>query len=106
MSTQPFVNIAPANLETLPADVRLVDVRERHEFVGSLGHLPGAELVPLATLASASASWPLDAPILLICRSGVRSTQAALQLAAGGFRQLYNLTGGMNGVVATDVARR
>ena len=32
---------------------RLVDVREQEEFVGVLGHLQGAELVPLGTVPEA-----------------------------------------------------
>lgn len=83
--------IAAAHLTTL----RLVDVREPDEFVGPLGHVPGAELVPLGTLPSAAPTLEPDAPVLLICRSGARSARAATMLATLGFRHVYNLAGGM-----------
>lgn len=73
--------------------VRLVDVREPHEFAG--GHIDGAELVPLGTVVQAAAEWDRAQPILLICRSGNRSGRAAAELQRLGFQKLYNLTGGM-----------
>ncbi len=76
-------------------DVRLIDVREPDEFVGPLGHVPGAELVPLSTVVEAAAAWDREAPILLICRSGARSARAATALAGMGFPNLFNLVGGM-----------
>lgn len=75
--------------------VRLVDVREPHEFNGLLGHLEGAELIPLATVADAARDWPRDAYLLMVCRSGGRSGKAAAQLAGMGFTRVMNLRGGM-----------
>lgn len=77
--------------------VRRVDVREPDEFTGELGHVDGAELVPLATVATAAAAWDREAPLLVICRSGGRSGRAASTLRAMGFRHVYNLRGGMLG---------
>jgi sulfur dioxygenase len=77
------------------AGLRVVDVREPDEFTGPLGHIAGATLAPLATVAEAAASWPREAPTLLVCRSGGRSGRAAAMLLAMGFREVYNLTGGM-----------
>ena len=77
------------------AGARLIDVRQPEEYVGELGHIAGAELVPLATVGAAAASWPRDTPILLICRSGARSVRAALELQQVGFTAVYNLAGGM-----------
>jgi rhodanese-related sulfurtransferase len=74
---------------------RLVDVREPHEFTGELGHIQGAELVPLATVASAAGRWPRAEPLVLICRSGQRSERAAIVLTAAGFRYVMNMVGGM-----------
>ncbi|MDP2316406.1 MAG: rhodanese-like domain-containing protein [Pseudomonadota bacterium] len=76
-------------------DVRLIDVREPDEFVGPLGHIPGAELVPLSTVADLAAGWDRDQPVLLICRSGARSARAATALAGLGFGNVFNLVGGM-----------
>lgn len=74
---------------------RLVDVRESDEYRGELGHIPGAQLVPLSTLGAASRSWQQEQPVLLVCRSGARSGKAALQLAAAGFKRVASLQGGM-----------
>lgn len=95
MTPHPYQDLTPAQLDTLGPEVRRIDVREPDEFTGPLGHLPGAELVPLGTLEAAAASWPREQPLLLICRSGGRSAKAAQALARGGFQNLYNLAGGM-----------
>ncbi|HEY5635576.1 MAG TPA: MBL fold metallo-hydrolase, partial [Burkholderiales bacterium] len=44
--------VQPGWLEENLARVQVVDVREPDEFTGSLGHIPGAKLVPLAMLAA------------------------------------------------------
>ncbi|MFO0557865.1 MAG: MBL fold metallo-hydrolase [Polyangiales bacterium] len=85
-------------VQSHPAGVRLVDVREPSEFDGPLGHIDGSELVPLATVASAVASWDREAPVALICRSGGRSGKAAFQMLAMGFRRVASMRGGMTAV--------
>jgi len=81
---------------TLPAQgVRLVDVREPYEFTGELGHIAGAALVPLATVLDQAAAWNKDEPVLLICKSGGRSGNAAQALTRMGFSKAMNLVGGM-----------
>ena len=75
--------------------VRLVDVREPSEFTGNLGHILGAELVPLATVGDAARAWDRKQPVLLICRSGGRSAGASRILRELGFETVYNMTGGM-----------
>jgi glyoxylase-like metal-dependent hydrolase (beta-lactamase superfamily II)/rhodanese-related sulfurtransferase len=92
---QPFTNVDPPYLVTHHHEVSLVDVREPQEFTGELGHVPGAQLVPLATLLDAARTWDRDREIVLMCRSGGRSARAATDLAKQGFRHLYNLRGGM-----------
>jgi rhodanese-related sulfurtransferase len=78
-----------------PAGVRLIDVREPHEFVGELGHIPGAELVPLSSVMAHAATWDKAHEYLLICRSGGRSANAAIALTRAGFAKAINLVGGM-----------
>jgi rhodanese-related sulfurtransferase len=95
MSPSVIHSIFPRELGSLPLSARRIDVREPVEFGGTLGHLPHSELVPLATLAEASAGWPRAEPLLLVCRSGARSLKAAQLLAERGFTSLYNLEGGM-----------
>lgn len=104
MTSHPYQDITPAQLDTLGPAVRRIDVREPDEYTGPLGHLPGTELVPLGTLEAASASWSREQPLLLICRSGGRSATAAQALAQRGFRHLYNLVGGMLAVRETSAA--
>ena len=43
-----------------------------------------------------------DAPLLFICRSGVRSAHAAEAMTAAGFRECYNVAGGFEGDRDTD----
>jgi len=75
--------------------VRLVDVREPAEFIGPLGHVAGAELVPLATVEQSAAPWDRARPLVVVCRSGGRSAKAALALEALGFTRVASLRGGM-----------
>jgi sulfur dioxygenase len=74
-------------------DIRLVDVRELQEW--NEGHIAGAELVPLASLADKSGEWPRDEPIAVVCRSGGRSGRAAQQLESAGFTRVASLRGGV-----------
>ena len=73
----------------------IVDVREADEFEGPLGHLPTAELVPLAELSSKMRAWTPQTKLLLVCRSGARSAQACKVLLDAGFSDVTNLSGGM-----------
>jgi len=98
-----YADISAAELGQRPAGLRLVDVREPEEFSGELGHVPDAVLVPLATVGEACSSWNKSEPVVLICRSGKRSSQAALLLASQGFSRLYNLRGGMTAYVAAGL---
>ncbi|MDX2091569.1 MAG: MBL fold metallo-hydrolase [Kofleriaceae bacterium] len=91
----PFAEVEPAFVLEHRDSVTLVDVREPQEFVGELGHVAGAKLVPLAELLDVAASWDPERELVLVCRSGGRSARAASELAKRGFRHLYNLRGGM-----------
>ncbi len=72
----------------------LLDVREPHEFKD--GHIPGARLVPLGDLAARLSDLPTDREILVVCRSGNRSSRATKQLTKAGLNAV-NLRGGMIG---------
>jgi rhodanese-related sulfurtransferase len=74
---------------------RLIDVREEHEFLGPLGFVGGAELVPLATVATHAAKLDGSRPLLVICRSGKRSGVACETLRELGVSGATNLAGGM-----------
>ena len=68
-------------------------MREPQEW--AIAKLPGARLVPLATLPATFGSLDSAREIVVYCRSGVRSLRAASQLRSAGFRKVSNLTGGI-----------
>ena len=90
-----YRDILPAQLAVLGREARIIDVRESDEFAGELGHIRGAELVPLATVAAAAKSWRCDDEVVVVCRSGGRSGRAAAALAAIGYGRVMNMVGGM-----------
>ncbi|MCC7081475.1 MAG: MBL fold metallo-hydrolase [Burkholderiales bacterium] len=87
--------VQPQWLEEHAREVQLLDVREPSEFDGSLGHVPGAALMPLGTIGERAAELDKERPIVTICRSGARSAQATVLLAKAGFTRVANLSGGM-----------
>ena len=74
--------------------VIVLDVRTSEEY--NSGHIPGSELIPLQVIEGMSADLEKDKSYLVVCRSGNRSQQAAEILASKGFKNVYNMTGGMN----------
>ena len=90
-----FNEITIDTLEGHEDGLRLVDVREKDEFVGPLGAYPGSELVPMGTLPQEVGSWDTAEPVVLICRSGGRSGRMAAFLEAKGFEKIVSLGGGM-----------
>ncbi len=68
----------------------VIDVREAEEW--RAGHIPGTVHLPLAELTPAEV--PGGGPVLVICRSGARSLQAARMLVAAGV-EAGNVVGGM-----------
>ena len=90
-----WANQSPVEVAPALSSYRIVDVREPYEFNDELGHLPGAELVPLATLGRAMSGWDRSGPVLVVCRSGRRAEAACAHLAAAGFGSVTNLRGGM-----------
>jgi len=71
----------------------LVDVRTKEEY--DTGHIEGAQLLPLDELETLAPDKLTDkeAVILLYCRSGNRSGQAADLLLALGYTQVYDFGG-------------
>jgi rhodanese-related sulfurtransferase len=77
----------------LHADGVLVDVRNPDELV--TGSLPGALNVPLGEFAQRISEFDQQHQVVLFCRSGGRSGQAAQFLCDNGFSRVVNLAGGM-----------
>lgn len=83
-----------AKMENSDGNVVFIDVREPDEFAA--GHVPGITNLPLSQLSEETADFPKDSEIVIICRSGNRSMQAAEKLQEYGFTNLINVQGGMN----------
>lgn len=76
-------------------DVRVLDVRSPAEFEGV--HIPGAYNVPLDTLGEHAEDIQrhVEEPVVLVCRSGMRASQAEQRLAGAGMGNVKVLEGGM-----------
>lgn len=70
----------------------LIDVREPYEYQEV--RAVGAKLIPLGSVAGRLNELPKDKDILMICRSGARSAQAAMVALASGYERVYNVQGG------------
>ncbi|HMR08215.1 MAG TPA: MBL fold metallo-hydrolase [Polyangiaceae bacterium] len=75
----------------------IIDVREPEEFVGPLGHIPGALLVPMDALEQRlpKLAGYVDRELVVVCRAGARSASAAAMLNSAGFARVSNLQDGM-----------
>jgi sulfur-carrier protein adenylyltransferase/sulfurtransferase len=74
----------------------LLDVREPHEWsISNLGRY-GAVLIPRGQVLERLGELDTAQEIVVYCRSGGRSAEAARTLRQHGFQKLYNLTGGIN----------
>ena len=73
----------------------VVDVRRQDEY--DAGHIPGAILIPNESIDCDSPELlpDYDQVILIYCRSGNRSKQAAQKLASMGYKNIYEF-GGIN----------
>jgi phage shock protein E len=88
------VKIAPQQYQqqfTAEAPHQLIDVRTAEEFAS--GHIPGALNIPVQELEQRLGEVASDQPVVLYCRSGNRSAQAAQILGDAGYGQIYDLGG-------------
>lgn len=67
----------------------LVDVRTPDEFAA--GHVPGAINIPVQELAARKGEIERSSPVVLYCRSGMRSKRAQSMLRDAGFVEVHNL---------------
>jgi rhodanese-related sulfurtransferase len=72
----------------------LLDVREPHEF--QYARIADSVLIPLNQLPQRLGELDLDQEIVVICHHGMRSQQAAGYLVQSGFKNVANLTGGID----------
>lgn len=86
--------------ELVQTDTLFVDVREKNEtdcFSYDLENIIYAPLSNFEILSMAKLPQEKSTPIILACRSGGRSMRAAEFLENNGYKNLYNLSGGILG---------
>lgn len=88
-------SLSPQQLKTMldRQEVILFDVRPEHER--KVASIPAARPLDEAGQAYLQALDP-NAPIALYCHHGIRSQSAAQELLQHGFRNVYNLSGGID----------
>ena len=104
--TQKEASANVAALSTIPADefdkklnslagVQLVDVRTPGEYAS--GHIKNAQNINIHDDAFDKTVATLDKtkPVMVYCKAGSRSAAAAEKLQAMGFKEIYNLDGGI-----------
>lgn len=80
-------------LDEAQTDRLYIDVREIDEYAA--GHIEEFINYPLSTLEETMEQLPKDKEIVIICRSGNRSMQAASMLIDAGFPMVTNVQGAM-----------
>ncbi len=78
--------------DVTPSESYVLDVREPHEF--NLGHVEGANNIPLHMLRGSMSELPHDREVLVYCAVGQRSYYASRALRLNGF-SARNISGGM-----------
>jgi len=85
------------------ADFVLLDVRAPLEYEDN--HIEGAINIPVAELRTRHNELNKDKTTTLICSSGNRSSLGASILKQHGFKDVYNVAGGMSGYSAAGYTR-
>jgi sulfur-carrier protein adenylyltransferase/sulfurtransferase len=88
------LEILPGEFEQIRDKVRIIDVREPHEY--EISRIPGAELIPLGQLPQHLNRLDSSEEIVLHCKSGIRSMDALAFLRQAGFSKVKSLHGGIN----------
>ncbi|CAN5264063.1 adenylyltransferase/sulfurtransferase MoeZ [soil metagenome] len=88
------VQITPEEFEKVRDSVRLIDVRDPHEY--EISRIEGSTLIPLGDLPARMHELDTADELVLHCKSGQRSMEALELLRGSGFAKLRNLQGGIN----------
>ncbi len=84
--------LAPTQFQSRQKEFLVIDVRGWLEYW--MGHVPGAQRMSRNRILK---TVPQDRAIALTCLSGHRSAMAAQWLVGQGYRQVFNLKGGLLG---------
>lgn len=82
----------------------LLDVRAPLEYEDN--HIKGAINIPVADLRTRYNELNVDKPTLLMCSSGNRSSLGTSILQQHGFKEVFNLAGGMTGYSAAGYTKK
>jgi rhodanese-related sulfurtransferase len=87
-------------------NAQIIDIRGSDEYVG--GHLPESRNIPAEQFEARAGELEKlkNAPLILVCQNGARSSGVCKQLAARGFVRLHNLAGGISGWRAAGLPLR
>jgi glyoxylase-like metal-dependent hydrolase (beta-lactamase superfamily II)/rhodanese-related sulfurtransferase len=87
--------IAPEWVASHRREVQVLDVRTAAEFEGQLGHIAGAQLIPLDELRARVSEVVADKPVVVVCQTGRRAALGTMVLGKAGIPRSANLSGGM-----------
>jgi adenylyltransferase/sulfurtransferase len=74
--------------------IKLIDVREKWE--NNIARINGSDLVPVNTFTEYYKNLDINDKIVVFCHLGSRSNSVCQFLVQNGFRNIYNLEGGIN----------
>lgn len=89
-----FKNSTPDYSQWLAEGGVIVDVRTKGEYKS--GHIKGSKNIPLDEIARSMHKLDKYKPVIVCCRSGMRSGQALGILKNAGFERVHNGGGWMN----------
>ena len=87
--------LAPTEFKQKSANQTIIDIRTPQEF--SEGHIEGAVNINFydGNFMEQIAKYDKNQPIFIYCRSGNRTTSASKKVADYGFKEIYDLEGGI-----------
>jgi rhodanese-related sulfurtransferase len=92
-----FKSISPEKMQKLQVlrGGKIIDVRTEGEFLS--GHLKDAINIPLGAVKEEVTKKGIskETPLYVICASGNRSTWASISLRLAGYKEVYNISGGI-----------
>jgi rhodanese-related sulfurtransferase len=96
----PAKGIKNINVTELKAELnnkgskQFIDVRTPNEYRGN--HIKDFKNIPLSEFGKRTQELSKDKEVVVICQSGMRSSNASKALKKLGFKEITNVKGGMN----------